>query len=323
MMSEAADQFAADVDIPVWITQTPTLPARQRDGHKGDYGRVLVIGGSVGMAGAAGLAGMAALRSGAGLVKLAVPASCLPIVAAYEPSYMTVPLAEDSRGRLSLAAREQLGELVDEATSVAIGPGLGRSESLVELVDWLFLTARPPLVVDADALNALASSGTFRESAARRTAAGAGPRVLTPHPGEFRRLWGGSAASREEQQRQAIELAKQSETVMVLKGANTCVTNGQFAYLNRTGNPGMATGGSGDVLTGITAALLAQPIAFDVGDRWLAAACLATYWHGLAGDHAAARLGEVSLIASDLLRFLPSAIRGGSEEQATDAPRSP
>jgi NAD(P)H-hydrate epimerase len=295
---------------PVWVANAPELPPRPRDSHKGDYGRILVIGGSVGMAGAAGLAGMAALRSGAGLVKLAVPASCLPIVAAFEPSYMTVPLPEDPQGRLSSLARERIGELVDEATCVAIGPGLGRSAALTELVEWLFQTCPRPLVVDADALNALASGQAWRGA----VPAGAGPRILTPHPGEFRRLWGGPAASRVEQERQAITLARQTETVIVLKGAQTLVTDGRQAYHNSTGNPGMATGGSGDVLTGITAALLAQRLAGAAGGQAFGAACLATYWHGLAGDRAAARLGEVSLIASDLLRFLPSAIRGGWDE---------
>lgn len=264
------------------------------------------------MAGAIGLAGMAALRSGAGLVKLAVPASCLPIVASFEPSYMTVPLAEDSQGRMSGAARERISELVEEATSVAIGPGLGQSESLVELVEWLFQTARRPMVIDADALNALARGTALRAGWDRRLANGAGPRVLTPHPGEFRRLWGTSAVSRDEQQRQAFALARQTGSVIVLKGARTVVTDGRRAYLNGTGNPGMATGGSGDVLTGITATLLAQRLEGD-GDPPFEAACLATYWHGRAGDLAAARLGEVSLIASDLLRFLPSAIGGGEE----------
>ena len=309
-------------DSPQWIAHLPVLPPRERDSHKGDYGRILVIGGSVGMAGAIGLAGMAALRSGAGLVKLAVPASCLPTVASFEPSYMTVPLAEDSRGRLSGAAREQIGELVAEATSVAIGPGLGQSDALVDLVEWLFQTFPRPLVVDADALNALAKGNRFRGHVAQRVAAGAGPRVLTPHPGEFRRLWGGAADSREDQQLQAFALAKQTETVIVLKGSRTFVTDGRLAYVNRTGNPGMATGGSGDVLTGITATLLAQQFEWR-GGKALGAACLATYWHGLAGDQAAAELGEVSLIASDLLRFLPAAIRGGRDARATSDPRSP
>lgn len=320
-VSRASGEPVRDA-APLWVDRPPALPPRARDSHKGDYGRILVIGGSVGMAGAAGLAGMAALRSGAGLVKLAVPASCLPIVAAYEPSYMTVPLAEDSAGRLSSGARERIGELVEEATTVAVGPGLGRSAALTELVAWLFQTAPRPLVVDADALNALAASPSVGSGWASGAGWRAGPRVLTPHPGEFRRLWGGSAESREEQERQAIALANRTGAVIVLKGARTLVTDGRQAYRNITGNPGMATGGSGDVLTGITAALLAQPLAVAADSHPFGAACLATYWHGLAGDHAAARLGEVSLIASDLLRFLPTAIRGGGDEPATSGPRS-
>jgi NAD(P)H-hydrate epimerase len=215
------------------------------------------------MSGAAALAGKASLRSGAGLVQLAVPAPCLATVAVFEPSYMTAPLAADEAGRIDVAARERIVELADAATVVACGPGLGRSAGLNQLVGWLYRELPKPLVVDADALNALAEPPN--DLAVHKA-----PRIITPHPGEFARLTGIDA---------------------------------QEVQRNRDG---MATGGTGDVLTGVIAGLLAQGLApFD-------AARLAPHVHGLAGDLAAAELGQVSLIASDLLNWLPQAFRAVS-----------
>lgn len=294
----------------------PRLPSRNRDSHKGDYGRVLLIGGSRGMPGAIALAGMAALRSGAGLVQLAVAHSCHGIVAAFEPSYMVAPLPEKD-GCIAYEARERLSELLGSATVVACGPGMGRTVGAVQIVGWLYGHLDKPLVVDADGLNALAESAAFLRRADRT-------RVLTPHPGEFRRLaaaaklpeidpaaLGASSAGTQtiaERGRQREELAVAARVLaahcgatIVLKGHGTLVTDGTRSVVNTTGNPGMATGGTGDVLTGVIAALLAQGLgAFE-------AAQLGAFVHGLAGDLAAAELGQVSLVASDLVRYLPRA----------------
>lgn len=271
----------------------PHLPKRRADSHKGDFGRALVIGGSRGMTGAVCLAGMATLKSGAGLVQLAVPESCLDVVASIEPSYMTLPLPEDSAGRLSAFAKDELAAAAEGATVLACGPGLGRSPDLNELVAWLYRTRAEPIVFDADALNALAEH-------ADGLSAPAGVRILTPHPGEFARLTG-RRGSREEQITAAVELAKRAGIIVVLKGHQTLVTDGVVQYSNSTGNPGMATGGTGDVLTGVLTGLLAQ------GMSPIDAARLGVYVHGLAGDLAAEELGQVSLTASDVVRYLPQA----------------
>jgi ADP-dependent NAD(P)H-hydrate dehydratase len=273
----------------------PQLPPRNPDSHKGDYGRALLIGGSRGMAGAIGLAGMACLRSGAGLVKIASPVDAADTVASFEPSYMVtaLPLKDDGN---AAAAQSEIEKLLDWATCVAIGPGLGRSADATALVRWLYKTAKQPLVVDADALNALAEHPD-------ELATKAGPRILTPHPGEFARLCPLKDDSRQAQAAAAHKLAWEKHIIVLLKGHRTYITSGSEDALNQTGNPGMATGGCGDVLTGIITALLGQGLApFD-------AAVLGAHVHGLAGDLAAFELGQVSLIASDLVRFLPQAFR--------------
>jgi NAD(P)H-hydrate epimerase len=247
------------------------------------------------MTGAITLAGLAALRGGAGLVRLAVPESCLPIVAAAEPSYMTLPLPQDAAGRLAATAEEAILAAAANATVLALGPGLGRSAELECLVSRLWQRLDRPLVVDADGLNALAADRAVLPLAA-------GPRILTPHPGEFARLVGQKFDAPARHQA-AHELASRCRAIVVLKGHRTLITDGRRAALNTTGNPGMATGGSGDVLTGLIAALWCQ------GLEAFAAARLGVYLHGLAGDLAAAELGEVSLVASDLVRFLPRAFR--------------
>jgi NAD(P)H-hydrate epimerase len=272
----------------------PSLPPRDPEAHKGSFGAALIVGGSLGMTGAAALAGMAALRGGAGLVRVAVPRRCLAVVAAIEPSYITAPLADDDAGRIAEAAYDRIAELAEGATVVACGPGLGRSAGLDRLVGRLYQELRRPMVVDADALNALA---TQPEVLGRP----GGPRVLTPHSGEFARLVG-RKLDREPSEQAAVELARRSGIVVVLKGHRTLVTDGRRQYRNTTGNPGMATGGCGDSLTGLVTALACQELEpYD-------AARLGVYLHGLAGDLAARELGEVSLIASDLVRFLPNAI---------------
>ena len=270
----------------------PSLPKRAAQSHKGDYGRALIVGGSRGMAGAVALAGMSALRGGAGLVTLAVPEQIVSTVASLNPCYMMLGLASDPAGHIAGGAREPIEKAAERATAVAIGPGLGRSPALDKLVPELYATLSQSTVVDADALNALSEQGQMPKPA--------GPRILTPHPGEFARLCGEADVG--QQRVLAGELARQWGVVLVLKGHRTLVTDGERRVENTTGNPGMATGGTGDVLAGVITALLCQGLSpFE-------AAQLGVYLHGLAGDLAAAELGEVSLIAGDLVRYLPNAL---------------
>ena len=287
------------METPPFPNDLPRLPPRPRDAHKGTFGTALLIGGSRGMTGAIGLAGMSALRGGAGLVRLAVPEPLLPVVAGYDPCYTTIPLPCDDGQHISQTAHVPIVAAAEPATAVAIGPGLGRSWELDLLVPQLYQELAKPLVVDADGLNALASE----RDALRQPA---GPRVLTPHLGEFARLVGHKLEG-DARNAAAVELAASFGAVVVLKGHRTLVTDGRRQWFNTTGNPGMATGGSGDVLTGLITALLCQK--FDAFD----AARLGVYVHGLAGDLAAAELGEVGMIASDLVRFLPKALVGYAE----------
>ncbi len=246
------------------------------------------------MAGAVSLAGMAALRGGAGLVRLATPDAIADTVAGFEPSYMTAPLPCDSAGRIAGSAYDRIVELAKKATVVACGPGLGRSLELDQLVLRLYREIAKPMVFDADALNALATEPETLVHAG-------GPRILTPHPGEFARLIGRKLKP-DERADAAVQLAARCGIVVVLKGHRTLVTDGARQAINTTGNPGMATGGTGDVLTGLITALCCQHLEpFD-------AARLGVHLHGLAGDLAAEELGEASLIASDVVLFLPDAI---------------
>lgn len=277
-------------------TPLPNWPERTRESHKGDYGRVLLLGGSRGMAGSIALAGMSAMRGGAGLVTLGLPIGILPTVAGYEPSYMTLGLAEDADGRMSTQAIDRILEAAELCQVVACGPGMGHGRGILTLVTQLYRQLVQPMVVDADAINALADRP-------RGLADAGGPRVLTPHPGEFRRLAHSDVRNRSAARHMAQQLAAEHNVVLVLKGHRTLVTNGEITYENQTGNPGMATGGSGDVLTGLISALLAQRFSPWQG------ACLGVHLHGAAGDCAASELGEVSLIASDIVKCLPIAIR--------------
>jgi NAD(P)H-hydrate epimerase len=279
------------------VTEIPRLPPRAADANKGTFGRVLIIAGSRGMSGAAILSGSGALRSGAGLVRVATPSGILPIVAGGNPCYMTVPLAEDADGRTASAAAAESTSLAGASSAVAIGPGLGRSPGVGDLLLALLSQTTVPLVLDADALNALAG----RTSDLRLHH---GPVVITPHPGEFARLTGGDIAGvQADRQRLAARFAAEHNAVVVLKGHGTVITDGQRLAVNATGNAGMATGGTGDVLSGVIVALLGQ------GLEPFAAARLGVHVHGLAGDLARDDLGEIGLIASDLLNYLPKAIR--------------
>jgi ADP-dependent NAD(P)H-hydrate dehydratase len=276
------------------VHELPQLAPRAAASHKGDYGRVLLIGGSRGMSGAIALAGMAALRAGAGLVTLGVPDVCLETVAACDPCLMTVPLPCDARGCLAAAAEDVIRSLAQRATVMACGPGLGRGPQVVRLVRALYTALPLPLVVDADGLNALAEQPNGLAHAG-------GPRIITPHPGEFRRLSGIEEGNTQGQEASAVEVARTHQIVVVLKGHRTMITDGRRSDRNTTGNPGMATAGSGDVLTGILAALLGQGL--GVWD----AARLGVHVHGLAGDIAARNLTQLAMTAQDVARHLPQA----------------
>lgn len=291
---------------PRWqaVTQAPPLPARPADGHKGDFGRVLAIGGSRGMIGAAALAANAALRGGAGLVAVATPQSIQLAVATLCPCATSIPLACDADGQLAAAAVAQALTAARQADVLAAGCGLAQGVTQQNLIRALL--AQPlPLVLDADGLNALVKIPDW--PSLRQC-----PLILTPHPGEFSRLTGRPINDLQARRCDAAFDAAAHwrhgglmdiPLVLVLKGAQTVVTDAKRLYVNDTGNPGMATGGSGDVLTGLIAGLLGQlRNPFD-------AAVLGVRLHGRAGDLAADRLGQVSLIASDLLEYLPPAIR--------------
>jgi len=284
-------------------TPLPSLPPRAPESHKGDYGRLLLVGGSPGLAGAIGLAGMAALRSGAGLVTLLVPRSIQATVAGFEPSMMTLGMGAQSVGGEGVLRKEDAGAIraaAQQATVVGLGPGLGRAAETVRLVHALYHHLRGPLVVDADGLYGLAEQPTLLQSPA-------GPRVLTPHPGEFARFTGqpvvASTGGRVEQAALLSRRDGQGGTIVVLKGHRTVICDGRKYAVNATGNPGMATGGTGDCLTGMIAALIGQGLS-----PWDAAR-LGVHLHGLAGDRSAAALGPVSMIASDLIRYLPAVFK--------------
>ncbi len=277
--------------MPEYVDSLPKLPPRAATSHKGTFGRVLVAAGSRGMSGAAALAGRTALRSGAGLVTVGVPEGILSTVAGLEPAYTTVPLPETRLGRLSLAAQPRLWELASAATAVACGPGWGTSAA-IEVITWdLYQHLHVPLVLDADALNALAGRLAPRTTPLPP----AGPRVLTPHPGEFARLTGyDSQTILDRREELATEFAARHGVVLLLKGSRTVIADGERIAVNQTGNPGMATGGCGDVLTGLIAALLAQ------GFPPFEAAQLGAHVHGLAGDHVAQALSQPGLTALTL-----------------------
>jgi hydroxyethylthiazole kinase-like uncharacterized protein yjeF len=276
----------------------PRPPARPAAASKRDFGRVLVVGGSVGMAGAPTLSAMAALKSGAGLVELLVPEPVATIAAGFDPCVMTRGLPASFAGTFAGAAADGIGESLERASALAVGPGLGRSAEVAGLVARLWKETQAPAVFDADALWAIV------ELPPESLADHAGPRIVTPHAGEMLRLaglepGGPAATDRPLLAGLAREFAAAADAVVVLKGAGTLIRDcGRAAAreaVNETGNPGMATAGTGDVLTGVVAALLAQ------GMEPFAAARLAAWVHGTAGDAAAADLGQISLTARDLL----------------------
>ena len=270
------------------------LPSRPDDGHKGTFGKVLLVAGSRGMTGAAILAARAALRGGCGLLYAAVPQGVWPIVAGGVAEAVLMPLPESEVGCIHQDAFPALAEKWADCQALAVGPGLGQEPGLQQLLELILKACPLPMVLDADALNLLAVIGPVK---------GKAPTVITPHPGEAARLLGKKTAEIQANRiESARELAARYESVVVLKGAQTLIAapDGKVA-INSTGNNGMATAGSGDVLTGLLVSLLAQKL-----DPWQAAQ-LAVYLHGLAGDLAAEQLGQTSLMAGDLLKFLPQA----------------
>ena len=274
------------------------LPPRPPTMQKGDAGRIFILAGSVGMSGAAALCTMGALRVGAGLVTLGIPKSLhAPMVEKLTESMFKV-LPETKEGSLSLQGFPEIMQTIERMDAAAMGPGLSRHPQTAELIRQLLPKIQKPLVLDADGLNALAEELALLKQLPL-------PIIVTPHPGEMGHLARLSADDvQQDRERIALEFAKKYRVVVALKGHQTVVASydGQL-YINETGNPGMASGGAGDVLTGVIVGLLGQKLAlFD-------AARLGVYLHGLAGDLAAKERGEIGLIASDLADRIPLAIR--------------
>jgi len=267
--------------------------------NKGSFGHVLVVGGSTGKAGAAAMAGMAALRAGAGLSTVATAESVLATVAGFHPELMTEPLEETDAGSISIRALQQLNTLAERKTVLAVGPGISRHPETAEVVRGVVRKNKVPIVLDADGLNA------FEEHSAELKNP-AGTLVITPHPGEMARLAGSTIpAVQHDRLNVARTFAREHELIVVLKGHRTLIAQPDGTiWVNTTGNPGMATGGTGDILTGMVAGLIAQN-----PDRIADAVIAAVHLHGLAGDVARESMGEHSLVATDLLRALPEAFR--------------
>ena len=277
----------------------PLSARRQRDANKGSYGHVLVIGGSLGKAGAAAMAGFAALRAGAGLSTVATVRSVLSTVAGFHPELMTEPLDETEAGTISRKALDSssIAALAKRMSVLAIGPGISRNAETAEFVRALVMKYETPMVLDADALNAF-------EGRAKELSGQGRTLVITPHPGEMSRLTGMTIADIQMNRLDvARKFARDHGLIVVLKGHRTLIASpGGQVWVNPTGNPGMATGGTGDVLTGMVAGLIAQH-----PRHVTEATALAVYLHGVAGDLASDEVGENSMVATDLLRFLPDA----------------
>ena len=275
------------------------LVNRPLDSNKGMYGHALILAGSFGKSGAAAMAGMACLRAGAGLVSVATPKSVLTSVASYAAEIMTEPLAESEAGTVARSALDNWDELTRKMTVLAIGPGLTQHPETAAFVRETVRRTTIPAVIDADGLNALVEHTDILSNAKA-------PTILTPHPGEMARLCG---TDTKKVQADRIGIARQfaasRNTIVVLKGHKTVIASPSGeTWINCTGNPGMATGGTGDVLTGITAGLLAQH-----PKEPLLCAIAAVYLHGLAGDVARRYVGEISMTATDLIHALPDAFR--------------
>jgi ADP-dependent NAD(P)H-hydrate dehydratase / NAD(P)H-hydrate epimerase len=298
---DAAIESQLMLEVTTAHDLAPLLAPRPMDSNKGMYGHVLIVGGSLGKSGAAAMAGMAALRAGAGLVTVATAKSALPNVAGFAAELMTEPLPETDTGGIGVASIKsgKLQQLASTMTVVAIGPGIARHPETVEFVQEAVRTLKCPLVIDADGLNAFDGKTELLDGSKRAL-------VLTPHPGEMSRLAGISTkAVQADRLIVARNFAREHRLVLVLKGNLTIIALPDgTAWVNPTGNPGMATGGTGDILTGMTAGILAQ-----MPNDAARAAVAAVYLHGLAGDLAEETMGEHSLVATDLLTGLPEAFR--------------
>jgi ADP-dependent NAD(P)H-hydrate dehydratase / NAD(P)H-hydrate epimerase len=295
VVSNAQINLITDKDI------APLLAPRPAESNKGNYGHVLVIGGSVGKAGAAAMAGMSALRAGAGLSTVATANSVLATVAGFHPEVMTEPLDETEEGTISLRALEygRMDSLADKKTVLAIGPGISRQDETAELVRTIVGKYSNPIVLDADGLNAFEGKADSLTGNGRSL-------VITPHPGEMSRLSGLSIPEiQSDRVNVARSFAQQHRLIVVLKGHRALVALPDgTVWVNATGNPGMSTGGTGDILTGMVAGFIAQ-FPNRVGE----AVITAVHLHGLAGDVARESMGEQSLVATDLLKALPEAMR--------------
>ena len=280
----------ATVITPAWVGEQ--IGPRAVDSHKGTYGQLLAVCGNYGMAGAALLCIRGALRSGVGLVRAAVPRSVYPLLAAAVPEAVFLPVAENEQGQFFAEAADTLLQAADTASAVVLGCGLGRGEDVESIINAL-LSCRCPLVLDADGINGISPHILTRE----RVSA---PRILTPHPGELARLLDVPTEQLQRYREEiAAEFVREHNAILVLKGHRTLVAAPDRPLLvNETGNPGMATGGSGDVLAGVIGGLVAQGM-----PPYEAAAC-GVYLHGAAGDCAAARLSMHSLLPTDIIEEL-------------------
>jgi ADP-dependent NAD(P)H-hydrate dehydratase / NAD(P)H-hydrate epimerase len=313
---EAAIQSSLNMHVITAADIEPIVASRPLLSHKGSFGHVLVVGGSLGKAGAAAMSGMAALRAGTGLVTVATPRGVLESVAGFAPELMTEPLPETSNGSIALEALGRLEEMEENKSVVAVGPGITRDSDSAEFVRLLAAKCKLPLVIDADGINAF--EGKAEELHGRNR-----PLIITPHPGEMGRLTGLTAdAVQRDRVKVARDFAMAHRAIVVLKGWHTLVTEPDGAvWVNTTGNPGMATGGTGDILTGIIAGMVAQAVSGQRNPKSGASlesthhsplflyVLAAVFLHGLAGDLGRDELGEHSLVATDLLKYLPAAFR--------------
>lgn len=268
------------------------LPDRDPQAHKGDFGRILLLCGSRGYTGAAALAALGALRCGAGLVYLGVPESIYPIVAAKLLEPVVFPLS-DKNGMFAADSTDLLSEKLKRMDAVLIGPGVGLSEGSEQVLTHVLTSFSGPIVIDADGINLLKA---HKDILRGRTA----PVILTPHEGEFARFTGCPITDRVQD---AAELAGDLGVIVLLKGRNSVITDGSVCYINPTGNPGMAVGGSGDVLAGMITALLGQ------GISPLEAAACGAWLHGAAGDICAQELGQYGMLPSDMIHVLPRLLK--------------
>lgn len=308
-----------EADTPYQVIQPVPVKKRRADSNKGEYGHVGILAGSRGMAGAPALVARAAQRVGAGLVTVLAAACVQPTIGAKLDEQMTIPLP-DMDGVVSGAAFDAIAKFAEKGTVLCIGPGLTTAEETVTLVQRLLVEIKRPIVLDADGLNALAQKPDFVRGRPDDPNA---PLILTPHPGEAARLLGTSIEAVESDRIQAVrELASRYQAVALLKGRHTLLSDPSGrVYINTSGNPGMATGGSGDSLTGILGGLLAQAFAGHrhgspeaTPPNTLAVVAQGVHLHGLAGDLAAEQVGETGLVAGDIIAHLPAAIRLLEEE---------